>query len=127
MGIKQSIGIKFYEATYSSRKDTIFKPVLIACAIARTDDSGYFSPARIMKPLSAIMGKPYNTTNFSSHLAAFASEKRSNILEVREEDSGRKKYRFRNPLIQPYIVMYALNKGVINSDELSEFDHTLTV
>ena len=125
--VKESIGSKFYRATSSARKETIFKQVLIACALSETDDGGYFSPALVSKPLSEIMGKKYEIPNFANHLSAFSSEKRENVLECREEENGRKKYRFRNPLIQPYIIMYGISKGIIGTEYLESYDQLLTI
>ncbi|MBI3465962.1 MAG: ATP-binding protein [Planctomycetes bacterium] len=70
--IQQSIRNAYQKATASQRKDTIFRQVLLACALADVDELGYFVSADVREPLSEIMGKRYEIPGFSQHLNRFA-------------------------------------------------------
>ena len=59
--------------------------------------------------MSAIMGRRYDIPSFAKHLNDFCDPARGRVL--RKEGVKRKyRYRFRNPLMQPYVVM----KGIID-------------
>jgi Cdc6-like AAA superfamily ATPase len=111
----QSIRTAYHRATTSVRKDTIFSHVLLACALARTDDLGYFAAGDIREPLREITGKTYNIPNFAPHLYAFCGNVRGPILQ-QMGISYRNRYRFLNPLMQPYIVMQGKAKGLIGKE-----------
>ena len=78
---QQSVRTSYQEATTSPRKDTLFKEVLLACALAPVDDLGYFFSADVREPLSTIAGKHYDIPGFSQHLDKFSSDRRGNVLE----------------------------------------------
>jgi Cdc6-like AAA superfamily ATPase len=103
----QTIRTAYTEATYSARKDNLFADVLLACALAETDDSGYFAAQDVRGPLQAITGTPYQIPTFSQHLNDFSSATRANTL-VKEGSPRRYRYRFSDPLMQPYVVMLGL-------------------
>ncbi|MEK6711164.1 MAG: ATP-binding protein [Nitrospinota bacterium] len=107
---QQSTRSAYHKATMSQRSDSLHREVLLACAMAKTDELGYFSATDVRGPLSQIKGKPYDTPNFAKHLAHFCEEDRGPILE-----KVRFKYRFINPLMQPYIVMDGFAKGLIKT------------
>jgi len=115
---QQSVQNAYQEATVSPRKDTLFKEVLLACALAPVDDLGYFASADVREPLSLIMGKRYDIPGFSQHLDKFSSEVRGNVLE-KAGTQRRFRFRFRNPLLQPYVVMRGLADGMLTGDGLA--------
>ncbi|WP_436663529.1 AAA family ATPase [Alicyclobacillus acidoterrestris] len=114
---QRSIMHDYHRATSSARKDVIYDRVLLACALAQTDDLGYFAPTDIRSPLSNIMGKPYNIPAFARHLKDFCEENRGPVLQ-KSGVKRRMRYRFINPMLQPYVLMQGLNKGHINDDTL---------
>ncbi|MDP1700428.1 MAG: AAA family ATPase [Aestuariivirga sp.] len=107
---QQSIKSAYYEATKSQQPDTIYKQVLLACALAEKDEFGYFSAAAVRTPLSSNTGKYYDIPNFARHLKEFSEIGRGQILE---KAGGKRKirYRFTSPLIQPYIIIRASKEG----------------
>lgn len=111
-----SILSAYHKATSSPQKQNLYDEVLLACALAATDELGYFSAAAVAKPLSAIMNKPYYIPSFSRHLTDFCSDKRGPILQKIGE-SRRFRFRFINPLLQPFIIMHGLATGLL-TDEL---------
>lgn len=111
---------QYHEATRSGRKDALFDQVILACAMAPKDELSYFQPADIAAPMSSIMGKPYGIPSFAKHLNAFCDKGRGKILE-RTGVTRRYRYRFTDPLMEPYVVMRGLKTGLVSSDVLDEF------
>lgn len=114
---QQSILHDYHKAISSARKDVIYDRVLLACALAQTDDLGYFAAADVRKPLSMIMNKSYDIPAFARHLKDFCEETRGPVLQ-KIGPSRRQRYRFINPMMQPFVIMNGLNKGLINDDIL---------
>lgn len=108
----------YQKATISPRKDTLFKQVLLAAALAPVDDLGFFASGDVRKPLTLIMGRPYDIPGYSQHLDKFSSPERGNVLE--KAGTQRKfRFRFRNPLLQPYVIMRGLADNMLPGDALS--------
>ena len=115
---QQSIKNAYYEATKSPRPDNLFRQVLLACALAQTDEFGYFTAAAVRGPMSMIMKENYDIPRFAGHLNSFSSD-RGPVLQ--KTGMVRKyRYRFSNPLLQPYIIMSGLRDGLITDDQLGE-------
>jgi Holliday junction resolvasome RuvABC ATP-dependent DNA helicase subunit len=108
----QSLTDAYLKAIASQRADALFAPVLLACALSRTDELGYFRPYSIKRPLS-LMGYKLDVPAFASHLIKFAAEERGPILQ--KTGSERQwRYRFRNPLMQPFVIMRGIATGDIS-------------
>ncbi len=104
---QQSLQSDYRKATTSPQKDNIYGQVLLACALDRTDEFGYFAAADVRGPLSTVMRKNYEIPSFAKHLNDFCRTSRGAVLRK----SGVKhkfRYRFANPLMQPLIVMKGL-------------------
>lgn len=112
---QQSIVNRFHRATSSPRKNNLFARVLIACALAEKDDLGYFAAADVRKPMTDIMGRPYDIPAFSRHLNEFCSEKRGPVLQ-KIGDARRYRFRFINPLMQPFVLMHGYSNDFIDDD-----------
>lgn len=100
----QSIKTMYHKATSSPRRDSIFEEVLHACALAEVDELGYFAAADVRTPLQRITGKPYGIAAFTKHLHAFCEKERGAVLE-RAGQKFSYRFRFRNPLLQPFIIL----------------------
>jgi len=96
---------------------TMYDEVLLACALAKTDDLGYFAPADLREPMEIIMGKPFNVKSFSRHLNDFCGEARGFVLNKNEET---KRYRFKNPIMQPFVIIYGVAKNLIDEAQLNQ-------
>ena len=118
---QESIRMAYRLATASPRPDALFDRVLLACALARSDELGYFAPAGIRGPLARITGKAYDYPQFARHLKQFAAPRRGEVLQV-SGGSRRRRYRFANPLLRPYVVLRGINDGVISADAVGEFE-----
>jgi Cdc6-like AAA superfamily ATPase len=115
---QQSIRSAWHTATTSARRDALFSEVLMACALAQTDQFGFFAAQHVREPLSRITGKRYEIPSFAQHLNDFSDEKRGNVLEKR---GGRRNYRYRfnNPLMQPFAIMQGFSSGKISGAMLN--------
>lgn len=111
----QKIQASYQTATASPRKDTLFKQVLLACALAEGDHMGYFAAADVREPLTQIMKRRYDIPNFAQHLDKFCSADRGRVLE-KVGTQRRFRFRFANPLLQPFVIMRGIADGVLVGD-----------
>jgi Cdc6-like AAA superfamily ATPase len=113
----QSILNAYHRATSSSR-ETIYAQVLLACALAKKNNLGFFAPPDVENPMSLIMKKKYRTTGFARHLNDFCEDKRGPVL-VKRGSERNYRFRFINPMMQPYVIMHGLANGLISQEDLS--------
>ena len=114
---QESVRSDYAAAVYTNRTDTLFREVLLACALAKTDDRGFFSPQFVVEPLSSILEKLVKIANFQNHLKEFISKDRGSILLRRGKARGYK-FRFSDPMMQPYIIMRGVEEGLIQANAL---------
>ncbi|MGA2061589.1 MAG: ATP-binding protein [Thermoguttaceae bacterium] len=119
--VQESIRNNYDQATYSSRKGTLHTQVLLACALAEADEFGRFQPLDVCDPLNNIIpgSRSFTTDRFASHLKAFCDPDRGAIL-IRIGAEYRWRYRFSNPLMQPYVIMRGIEHGLISDEKLKE-------
>src|SRR5947209_11718704 len=122
--IDKSFSIKsaYHKATVSQQKH-LYCEVLLACALSYTDEFGFFSPSSTCYPLSAILKRSVKIASFMHHIKEFCSEQRGHILEKRGTPH-RTRYRFSDPLMQPYVVLEGISKGRLGEDDILERVHT---
>lgn len=101
---QHSIQSAYHLAVMSPRKDNLFADVLLSCALAPVDELGYFAAQDVRDPMRRITGKEYEIPSFSQHLNEFTEEKRGPIFQ-KIGTSRRYRFRFINPLMQPYVIM----------------------
>lgn len=119
--LDRTIKDSYYSATVSQRpSETLYEPVLLACALAACDELGRFQPAAVAEPLNRIVeGKNYTASTFAFHMNAFCTPARRNVLErVGEERNYR--YRFTDPMMQPFVIMKGLSDNRID-DKLANW------
>jgi Cdc6-like AAA superfamily ATPase len=117
LDVDQTIRSVYDKAIFSPQKDTLHAQVLLACALARTGEFGYFTASAIRSPLSAITGKSYEIPGFSRHLKDFSEESRGKILQ-KEGVTRKFRFRFRNPLMKPLIIMKGISEHRLSLDVL---------
>lgn len=100
----------YIKATNSPQKNTLYSDVLLACALATKDELGWFTASSVAAPLSELMEKDYSIPYYSRHLNEFCEDKRGKILQ-KSGTVRQYRYRFLNPLIQPFVVVHAISKG----------------
>lgn len=116
---QQSIVRSYYDATRSSQPGNIYKQVLLACALAETDELGFFTAAAVRPALRHITGRDYDIPNFAQHLKNFGDLSRGGMLQ-RTGEKRRIRYRFASPLMRPYIVMRGFDDGLINRTQMQK-------
>jgi hypothetical protein len=106
-------GESFFEeyriATESNREENFFREVLLSCALADTDQSGFFTATKVLEPFGQIMGEAKIHAQIQRHLNEFISERRGEIL-IRRGIPRQYRYRFSDPLMQPYVII----KGILD-------------
>jgi Cdc6-like AAA superfamily ATPase len=113
---QETIRTDYDKATYSPRK-TLHTTVLLACAMARTDEFGRFQPNDVCGPMEEITGDHYTSDRFASHLKQFCDDSRGPVLK-RMGGEYKWRYQFYNPLLQPYVLMKGLDAGLISKEKL---------
>jgi hypothetical protein len=109
----QSTRHDYYKATTSSHPDATYREVLLACALAETNELGKFFAKSIRAPYSKIRGKRMDIFNFSPQLGNLCSEERGPAL-IRSGVKKNYQYEFTNPLLQPLVIMMGLKDGLID-------------
>ena len=113
---QQSVVEAYEDATADSRR-SLFPKVLLACALAPENDFGLFTPSDVREPLSRILGRSTRTAAFSRHLDELSGEERGSVLHKQGE--GRMtRFRFANPLLQPYVAMRGVSEGLVKVKDL---------
>ncbi len=115
-GSEETIRTEYEKAILSSQK-ALYPDVLLACAMAKTDDFGRFAPNDVSEPLQVITSRKYKSDSFTPHLKKFCTKDRGCVLRKIGSDY-RWRYQFRNPLLQPFVLMKGLSLGRVNEEQL---------
>lgn len=118
--LDQSLIESYVKATIETRKGNIFKEVLAACALADQDELGRFSAASVETTLTAIMGRDMKAPAFSFHLNELCELERGSILE-KAGTRSHFRFRFVEPMMQPFIIIKSLSIEAINMDLIQRF------
>ena len=117
----QTLAVKYHAATTTPRRErTLWPDVLLAAALTRGDELGYFSAADVREPLRAITREAYEIPRFSQHLHALCEDTRGSVLQ-KAGASHRWRFRFRNPALQPYVILKALTGDGLQEEVLNQF------
>ncbi len=102
-----------YRTATRSNQDSFFQQSLLACALAETDDEGFFTANDVVEPYSAIMQGKKRIAHFEKHLRRFSSEEGGNILIKRGGDR-QQTFRFTDPMMQPYVIIRGIQSKMID-------------
>ncbi len=94
---QQTILQQFDKATASPRKRNNYFTVLLACALASTNELGYFRAADVRAPYSRIMGRDQNIPTFNRHLHELCGDNRGTVLQ-RFGSARNYRFRFTDPV-----------------------------
>ena len=100
----QSFQDDYRTATESNQASNFLEEVLLACSLATTDESGFFTATDVLEPLDAILQRKNAHAHIKRHLLEFVSDRRGKIL-MRRGDARRYRYRFTDPMTQPYVII----------------------
>lgn len=107
-----------YRDATRSNQENYFQQSLLACALARTDDQGFFTAADVVEPYSAIMRDKKRIAHFEKHLRRFSSDEGGNILIKRGGDR-QQTFRFTDPMMQPYVIIRGIQSNMIDESAKS--------
>lgn len=112
---EETVRDQYAKAVHSNRSDSLYKEVLLACALAQTDDRGTFAPLAVCEPLSGILKreKAVEISAFQQHLQKFITADRGEVL-IRRGRERNYRYRFRDPMMQPYVIMRGIDQGFVD-------------
>jgi hypothetical protein len=101
-----------YERATASSRNTLHGQVLLACALAKTDEHGYFTASDVATPLGTLMTRNCPVSLFSRHLNDFCEDRHGNVLHKVAIARGYK-YKFGDAIMQPYVIMKGLDGGLL--------------
>ncbi len=116
----QTILREFDLAVASPRRENFYFQVLLACALAPTDAVGCFRAADIRIPYSDIMAREMQIPSFGRHLHGLSEGNRGGVLQ-RFGKPHQYRYRFSNPLLQPFVLMRGLQSKLTTLDKVRQF------
>jgi GTPase SAR1 family protein len=123
MEVDQTITENYLKAIVSQRgEETLYAPVLLACALADADKLGQFQQAAVAKPLAELISRepPYTPATFAFHMNEFCEDKRGSVLE-KDGPQRNIRYKFADALMQPYVIISALKEARISLATLKKF------
>ena len=109
----------YHKAVTGTKKENLWTKVVAACAMAVSDDRGYFSGRDVQEQLSQILKRETFQQTLAYHLGKLTEVSRGPLLE-RIGPERRYRYRFLKPFIRPYILMRAINDKLIFVEETEE-------
>lgn len=102
---------RYFTAITGTRKNSLWREVVAACALSDTDERGYFSSRAIQDQLSEILSRKVIQETFAFHLGKLIEPSRGPLLE-RTGPERRYRYRFIDPLMRPFVLMKAAADGI---------------
>lgn len=117
--VHQSIREAYNTAT-AGQNPTSYQRILAAAALAERDDRGFFTSGGVKIALAGILGHSNEGGRVLRHLNSFCEPQRGSALQRKGSDQH-VRFRFADPLLQPYVVMKALQSEIIDADILDEF------
>jgi len=104
-----------YQGATRSNQENFFAQSLLACALANTDDEGFFSANDVVEPYSAIMKGKKRIAHFEKHLRRFSSKDGGNIL-IKRGGERQQRFRFADPMMQPYVIIRGIESKMIDEE-----------
>jgi hypothetical protein len=90
-----------YRRATEENGDALYPKIVLACALAESDEYGFFGAADVRIPEADVAG----------YLDSLAGDEHGSLLQRRGDANPR--YRFVNPLLQPYVLMRGLADGTV--------------
>ena len=112
----QSVTDAYFNAVRSSRVENQYRQVLLACAVAQTDERGRFTARAVGEALKR-NNTPLAMTSFGRNLEQFCSVDRGPTL-MREGLPKNYQYYFDYPLLKPFTIIKGLSEGSITPGQL---------
>jgi hypothetical protein len=107
----QTVRERYHTSTFSNRK-TLYKAVLLACAMCPRDELNSFGGPDVREQLRKILDTNVEISSFATHLRDFSSDgPRGGILK-RIGIKRRFRYQFIDPLMPTYVLMQGITRGM---------------
>jgi hypothetical protein len=117
---QQTVTTSYCLAVASPHQNNIYKEILLAAALSKTNDLGYFAAGDLRDPLAKILHKTYGIDGYMRHLNSFCEESRGRVLEKKGE-RRRYRFRFRESIMEPYVIMRGIAEDLIDKEDVSAF------
>lgn len=116
---QESVQEAYAKATHTNRGDSLYREVLLACALASTNERGFFLPQSVCAPLTRVLKRESEVqiAAFQQHLKKFITEERGNIL-MRKGRERSFQFRFSDPMMQPFVIMKGIEQGFIDKKDM---------
>jgi Cdc6-like AAA superfamily ATPase len=118
---KQTVSEEYHNAVSSSYKNSRHKTTLLACALSPIDAQGFFQASAAASTLGKFIEKDCQVSDIQKHLTEYITERRGKILQ-RQGTSRRFRYRFSNPLMQPYTIIHSISEKLITESQVWMLD-----
>ena len=82
-----------------------------------TNELGQFAAQDVRENLFKITGRKYEIPSFAQHLKDFCDPKRGPVLD-KTGISRLYRYKFVDPLMQPYVIMQGIKSGQVKTSDL---------
>jgi hypothetical protein len=102
----------YFQAIRSSKPTNKYKEALLACALAQTNEKGYFRSVDVREPYSRIMKRELDIPDFARHLKEFCEKNRGPAL-IKQGSLRSYEYRFADPLVRPYSIIRGIAENMI--------------
>lgn len=117
--------VSTYHKAISSPHQNLYKEVLLAAALATTDELGYFAAGDLRRPLALITKKQYGIDSYMRHLREFCTEQRGEVLEQRGA-RRRFRFRFKDSIMEPFVIMRGIKDNLINEESVVKLERQRT-
>lgn len=121
---KHSIANEYQTAVHSSHRSSKHNLTLLACALTKPDIQGFFDASEVAGTMARLFDGNCSVNNVPRHLAEFVDFKRGSALE-RAGATRQGKYRFSNPLLQPYTIISSLVEHLVVPEKVWELHRDL--
>jgi hypothetical protein len=125
---QESIKDEYAKAIHSNRSDSLYREVLLACALADTDleGRGTFAPLAVCRPLTAILRRDrlVKIDAFQQHLKKFITAERGSVLR-RTGHERAYRFRFREPMMQPFVIMQGVEQELVDPSAIDALSFPL--
>jgi hypothetical protein len=110
----ESITSAYHKAIQSTKAKNQYREVLLACALAPTDERNRFTAKGVGSQLSRVLGYEVAMTSFGRNIEQFCAMERGPAL-VREGSRKNYHYYFEYALLKPYVAIKGLSEGLVRT------------
>jgi Cdc6-like AAA superfamily ATPase len=102
----------YHKAVTGTKKDNLWRHVVLACAMAERDERGFFSSRAVQDAMSELLQRNVSQQSIAFHLGKLIEPSRGPLLE-RIGPERRYRYGFVNSLVRPFILIKAEADGML--------------